>query len=88
MADTYPDRNPSSPYASGIGSIPIDFSAADQDLSKRRVRGLHISTAGTLKVTWADGTVDSLVLGVGLWLYEVTLIWHTGSSSVVGNVIY
>lgn len=88
MADTYPDTNPSSPYASGIGSVPISFASVDQDLSKRRVRGLLISTAGTLKVTWADASVDTLVLGVGFYVFDITLIWHTGSSGVVGNVIY
>lgn len=88
MADTFLDRQPLTPNSAVIGSIPISFGTVDQDLSTRKVRWLLISTAGTLKMTFADGTVDSHVLAVGLYPYDVTLIWHTGSSTVVGNVLY
>lgn len=87
MADTYPTTFPDASTAPAIGSIPINY-ASDQTWTGRRCRGLLISTAGTLKVTWSSGDVDTLVLAAGLWPFEIVKIWQVGSATAVGSVIF
>jgi len=89
MADSAFEHYPPSYDASAIGSIPINFAGADQEWPGKRARGLHISTGGTLKVTWVNGDVDTLVVVAGDRLpWSIAKIWQTGSSGVVGNILF
>lgn len=87
MADTLTTTGVINQSDPAIGAEVISYGSVDQSFT-RKVRGLHISTAGTLKVTMADGTVVSLVLAVGVYPYCVTLIWNSGSSTAAGHVLY
>ena len=83
MADTFPSApGPDASWAPVVGLVAISY-GSDQVFTKR-VRGLHISTAGTLNVVMADGSTGSLVLAVGVYPYEVRQILTSGSSGVVG----
>lgn len=93
MGDTFGERQPLSPEAPAIGCKAINYSS-DQDLNDRRVRGLYISTAGTLKVDFVDGTTAStgvtlsgLVAGA-VYPFCITKIYTTGSSGAAGVVLY
>jgi hypothetical protein len=68
-----------------VGAVAINYSS-DQTFAQNP-RGLHISTAGTLKVDFLDGSTVSLVLAVGVYPYAITKIYATGSSNAVGHVL-
>lgn len=89
MADAYNTKFPDASTSPAMGSIPIDYGSGDQaPPAGRRVRGLYISTAGTLKMTFANGDVDSMVLAAGYHPLEIVLIWQTGSSTAAGNILF
>lgn len=88
MADTPPSAD-----APAIGALAINYSS-DQDLKGRRVRGIYIGTAGTLKVDFNDGeassigvTLANLAAGV-VYPFCITKIYAAGSSSAAGCVLY
>ena len=89
MADTYDDRVPLTPEAPAIGAYVINYGSGDQDLSTIRVRGIYISTAGTLKVDWKNGTTSTLAgLAAGVvYPFAITKIYQTGSSAAAGHVL-
>ncbi len=82
MADTYPSTGVDSSMAPAIGIIAINYSS-DQHFTKR-VRGLLITTAGTLNVVMADGSTGAIAFAVGQWSLEVRSILNSGSSTAVG----
>lgn len=70
------------------GGIAINFSVSDQVFSKA-TRYLHVSTAGTLVVRFADDSADvTLVLAVGVYPYAIAAIRNSGSASVVGVALF
>lgn len=85
MADTYRDYTPTQQNDPALGAIEIDYSS-DQTFV-RRVRGLHINTAGTLAVEFQDGSTATLTLAVGLWPYSVTKIFSAGSVTAAGYAL-
>lgn len=89
MADTYDERVPMTPEAPAIGAYVINYAGGDQDLSTRRVRGIYISTAGTLKVDFANGstaTLSGLAAGA-VYPFAITKIYQVGSSAAAGHVL-
>lgn len=82
MADTFASPAPDASWAPAVGIVAINY-GSDQTFTKR-VRGLHISTAGTLNLVMADGSSGSMVFAVGYYPYEVRQILNSGSSGVVG----
>jgi hypothetical protein len=82
MADTYPSTGVDVSTAPAIGIIAIDYSS-DQEFTKR-VRGLLITTAGTLNVVMADGSTGAVAVHVGYHPLEVREILNSGSSTAVG----
>lgn len=86
MADTVLTTSPRHPTSSAIGVVLIDYSGGDQAIVKP-ARGIHINTAGTLKVDFSDGSTATLTLGVGLWPYEIRKIYQTGSLTAAGYVL-
>lgn len=71
-----------------IGSYPINYSGGDQDINFP-ARGIYISTAGTLKMDFADGSTDTwanLVAGT-MYPCAITKIYQTGSSNAAGNIL-
>jgi hypothetical protein len=82
MADTYPTTGVDMSTAPAIGIIAIDYST-DQAFTKR-VRGLLITTAGTLNVIMADGSTGAIAVAAGYHPLEVRTILNSGSSTAVG----
>lgn len=85
MADTIRDYTPSQQSDPALGAILIDYSS-DQTFTKR-VRGIHINTAGTLAVEFQDGSTATLTLAAGLWPYSITKILNSGSATAAGYVL-
>jgi len=72
---------------SARSAIAINFSS-DQVFTKA-TRGLHVSTAGTLAVRFADDAADvTLVLAIGVYPYAISVIRNSGSSGVVGVALF
>ena len=71
-----------------VGSEPAVYSSVDAVPSRGGgvARGLYLEVAGTVKLTFADGTVDTLVgLAAGVaHPLAVSLVWHTGTSASLG----
>ena len=71
-----------------VGSEPAVYSSVDAVPSRAGgvARGLYLEVAGTVKLTFADGTVDTLVgLAAGVWHpMAVSLVWHTGTTGSLG----
>lgn len=86
MPDTFNTTGVLYPSDPAIGSTVINYSGGDQVLLGK-VRGIHISTAGTLKVDWADGSTDTLVFAVGTYPYCIVKIYQTGSTTAAGSVL-
>jgi hypothetical protein len=93
VADQLGEKTPLTPDAPAIGAVAINYTA-DQDLQilGRRVRGIYISVAGTLKVDFVDGTstgvtLANLAAGV-VYPFCITKIYQTGSSTAAGVVLY
>lgn len=74
--------------ASVVGSETLNYSSVDAAPSRGGgvCRALYLEVTGTVKVTFADGTVDTLVnLTSGVWHpMAVTLVWHTGTTASLG----
>lgn len=93
MADAYGESTPLSPDAPAIGAKAINY-ASDQDLSDRRVRGIYISVAGTLKVDFVDQKTSSIGVTLAglsagqIYPFCITKIYTTGSSVAAGVVLY
>lgn len=88
MADTYPRTGVVQDNDPAIGAVAIDYSGGDQPLSGAP-RGLHIDSAGALKVDMADGTTVTFasLLEGAFYPYAVTKIYQTGSDAA-GFVLY
>ena len=76
-----------------VGSETLVYSSTDATPSRGGgvTRGLYLEVAGTVKVTWADGTVDTLVgLAAGvIHPMAITLLWKTGTTASLGiHAIY
>lgn len=68
------------------GAVAIDYSSDDQTFTENP-RGLLISTAGTLKMDFIDGSTVTMVLAVGIYPFLITKIYKTGSSTAAGHVL-
>lgn len=71
------------PVTSTVTVTPSDSAVISPPL-----RGILLETAGALKVTYADGTVDTFASGglaAGVWhpMYDITLVWDTGTDTQV-----
>lgn len=81
MADTYPSTQVAAQSDPANGSILIDYSVTDQDVTVP-MRSLYITTAGDLKVDTAAGQVGvTRPFIVGLAPLKVTKIYKTGSTA-------
>jgi hypothetical protein len=69
-----------------VGAVAIDYSVGDQTFAQNP-RGLLISTAGTLKVDFIDGSTATLALAVGVYPFCITKIYQTGSTTAAGHVL-
>ncbi len=87
MADTYLQTGIVATSDPAIGAVAINYASGDQDIVGSN-RWLHISTAGTLRVTMARGETVDLVLAVGVYKYRITKIFQTGSTTAAGFVMY
>jgi hypothetical protein len=83
MADTYNRSAVVHESDPAIGAVEISYGGGNQDLSGYRVRGIHIDTAGALKVDMANGTtVTFATLTAGAFYpYAITKIYQTGSAA-------
>lgn len=67
------------------GSELADYSSVDAVPSGVGgvARGLYLGVAGTVKVTYQDGLVDTLTnLAAGVWHpMQVAKVWHTGTTA-------
>lgn len=73
----------SDPY---VGAVAINYSS-DQTFTQNP-RGIYLSTGGTLKVDFIDGTTVSLILVAGvIYPFCISKIYSTGSSGAVGFVL-
>jgi len=85
VVSSVPDLNIS---ASVVGSETLNYSAADATPSRGGgvTRALYLEVAGTVKCTFADGTVDTLVgLAAGMWHpMAITLLWKVGTTASLG----
>lgn len=87
MADTYPLRNPVQQNDPAIGSVPVDYSGGDVDLSGN-VRGIHCNVEGDIKADFANGTTDTLTLLAGVYYpYQITKVYQTDSDATI-SVLY
>lgn len=86
MADTYTSPGFVSPSDPAQGILAINFSS-DQE-PEGRVRGLLITTAGTLNVVMADGSTGAIAVAVGYHPLEVRKILSSGSSTAVGWLLF
>lgn len=86
MADRYLGMSPSlsSPYIGGAAipksdTVPIEVT-----------RAIWVGGAGDLKVTYADGSVDTLqaVPAGTLLQIRVSLVWATGSTATKISALY
>ncbi len=88
MASVYSPR-PTQQCDPAVGAVAISYGGGDQDLAAYNIRGIHCSTAGTIKVDMVDGTSGitfTLVAG-GVYPYRITKIYQSGST-MAGVVVY
>lgn len=89
MADTLSTSKPAGlDSGPAVGCVAINY-GSDQLLSGV-ARGIYLTTAGTLKVDFADGstaTLSSLAAGV-IYALSITKIYSSGSATAAGYVLY
>jgi hypothetical protein len=85
MPDFFP--RPQQQNDPAVGAIPINYSGGDQALTVAG-RGVHIDTAGALKVDMVDGTtVTFATLNAGqFYPYRIRKIYQTGSTAA-GSIL-
>jgi hypothetical protein len=69
-----------------VGAVAIDYSGGDQTFTENP-RGVLISTAGTLKMDFVNGTTATIVLAVGVYRFSITKIYQSGSATAAGHVL-
>lgn len=71
-----------------VGAVAISYGGGDQSVTVN-ARGIHIDTAGALKVDLVDGsTVTFATMNAGsFYPYRVTKIYQTGSTAA-GFILY
>lgn len=67
--------------------VPLDHSVTvtgsdTVDLAQWPTQGILVDTSGTLKVSYPNGTTDTMTLTAGIWhSMAVRRIWSTGTSA-------
>jgi hypothetical protein len=71
------DKNSERPYTQGATVTPSDT----VDIPGGKCRALHISVAGTLRVTMGGATVNFPVMPVGIHRLSVSRVHATGTAA-------
>lgn len=88
MADTLNASVPTLAAGPYIGCLLINYSS-DQTFSGV-ARGIYLTTAGTLKVDFANGTtgtLSALVVGT-VYPFAITKIYNSGSTTAAGYILF
>ena len=88
MADSYNASVPTLSNGPAIGCLLINYTS-DQTWTGV-ARGIYLTTAGTLKVDFANGTTATLsALAAGtIYSLAITKIYQTGSATAAGYILF
>lgn len=88
MADTFNASVPTLAAGPYIGCLLINY-ASDQTWNGV-ARGIYLTTAGTLKVDFANGTTGTLggLLVGTAYPFAITKIYTTGSATAAGYILF
>jgi hypothetical protein len=86
LTDRYQGMSPSlsSPYVGGAAIAKSDSAAIEL------TRAIYVGGAGDLKVTYSDGSVDTLhaVPAGTLLQIRVSLVWSAGTTATLMSALY
>lgn len=86
LVDRYQGMSPdlSSPYVGGAAIVKSDTAAIEL------TRAVYVGGAGDLKVTYQDGSVDTLksVPAGAILPIRVSLVWSTGTTATNMSALY
>lgn len=91
MADTFNANTAAGLVANPtfIGCVLINYGSGDQTFTSGVPRGIYLTTGGTLKVDFANGSTGTLtgLLAGTEYHFAITKIYQTGSATAAGYVL-